>query len=363
MVNDHFFIKETFNLAKKGEGFTSPNPMVGAVIVKKGKIISKGYHSKAGTAHAEVKAINRAKVSLRGATLYLNLEPCCHWGKTPPCVDRIIEAGIRRVVVATYDPNPQVKGRSTKKLRKAGIEVKVGIMKKEAQRLNEVFFKNMEEKRPFVVAKVAQSLDGKIATRTGESKWITCIQSRNFSKKLRDRYDAVLVGVNTIIKDNPSLEGIRKNPYKIVIDREGKVPLGARIFKGDKDKIIIFSTKKGIKGKERKLSFLVRRDNIYFLEEKKGYFDLKEILKILFNRGISSVFVEGGSFTIGRFFDQHLVDKIYFFFAPRIIGGYKSLPSVGGEGISRLEKAVQVKDLEIKNLGKDFFITGYPCFT
>lgn len=363
MLNDAFFIREVFNLAKKGEGFTSPNPIVGAVIVKNGRVISRGYHSKAGTAHAEIRAINKAKGSLRGATLYLNLEPCCHWGKTPPCVDKIIESGIKRVVIATSDPNPEVRGRSIKKLRKSGIEVKVGVMKKEAQRLNEVFFKNVEARLPFVAVKVAQSLDGKIATKTGESKWITHTQSRNFSKKLRDKYDAVLVGVNTIIKDNPFLNGIKKEPYKIVIDPEGRIPLNSNILKGEKDKIIIFSSEEGVKGRERKLNSIKRKVHTYFLEYKRGYFNLKELVKILFKRGITSIFVEGGSFTTGGFFDQHLVDKIYFFFAPKIIGGNTALASIGGEGVSRLKEAYEVKDLEIKRLGRDFLIIGYPCFT
>jgi len=356
---DILFIKKTFKLAKKAEGFTSPNPLVGALIVKNNQIISSGYHKKAGSLHAEIEAIRKAKKNLKGATLYVNLEPCFHWGRTPPCVDEIIKRGIKRVVIATYDPNPQVRGRSVEKLKKAGIEVKVGVLESEARKINEVFFKNMEENLPFVVAKIAQSLDGKIATFKGQSKWITSQDARLYAKKLRDKYDAVCVGINTVIKDNPSLEGFRKSPYKIVIDPHLKIPLSSKLVKNSKNNLIIFSKKESLR-KKRKIECLRKIVQIYFLTQKE--FTLKNITKILYKeKNICSVFVEGGSFTLGRFFDERLVDKIYFFYAPKIIGGEKSITSVGGKGIEDLNKVLKVKDLEIKKIGEDFLVTGYVC--
>jgi diaminohydroxyphosphoribosylaminopyrimidine deaminase/5-amino-6-(5-phosphoribosylamino)uracil reductase len=356
-IDDTYFIRKTFALAKKAEGFTSPNPLVGAVIVKKGKIISWGYHKKAGLPHAEIEAIRKAKGDLRDSTLYVNLEPCYHFGRTPPCVDQIIKNKINRVVVATCDPNPLVNGKSIKKLRKAGIEVKVGVLEDEAKKLNEVFFKNMLKRRPFVVVKVAQSLDGKITTRDGISKWITQKDSRDFAKSLRDKYDCVLVGVNTVIKDNPSLNGARKIPFKVVIDPHLRIPLGSKIFKKTADKLVIFTSIKNIK-KADKFS----PAKIFFLKKKNKYFCLEEILNNLYKIGIMSVFVEGGSETIGRFFDYRLVDKIYFFIAPKIIGGKKALTSVGGEGYRSLGNSPYLEDFNIKRIGKDILIWGYPVY-
>ncbi len=355
---DKLFIKKTLQLAKRAEGYTSPNPMVGAVLVKEGKIISCGYHKKAGYPHAEVEAIDKAKQFCVGSTLYVNLEPCCHWGRTPPCVDKIIRSGIKRVVIATLDPNPSVRGKSVKILKKAGIKVKVGVLEEEAKKLNEIFFKNMQKRMPFVVVKVAQSLDGKIATFKGESKWITGIKARRFSKRLRDKYDAVCVGVNTVIKDNPSLEGMKKRTCKIVLDPILKIPLKAKLVKKAEGDLIIFTSKDNLHRK--KVKYLKKKAFIYFLPLKKDSFSLKDALKILYEKhSICSVFVEGGAYTIGRFFDEGLVDKIYFFYAPKIIGGEKNLSSVGGEGIKRLQDVHRVKDLEIIRIGEDILISGY----
>jgi diaminohydroxyphosphoribosylaminopyrimidine deaminase/5-amino-6-(5-phosphoribosylamino)uracil reductase len=361
MGDDTFFIKKTFNLAKKGEGFTSPNPMVGAIVVKDNKIIATGFHKKAGLPHAEAEALQKAKTSLRDATLYVNLEPCFHWGRTPPCVDRIIDSGIGRVVVATTDPNPRVKGKSIKKLKKAGLEVRVGIMETEAKKLNEVFFKNMQDGLPFVAIKVAQSLDGKIATKFKQSKWITHQKARFFSHRLRDRYDAVLVGVNTVIQDNPYLGGTKKEPFRVVIDPQLRIPLNSFLVKRIPKKLIVFCSQKGAR-KRKKIDYLRRKASVYILKEKGGFLDLKEVLSILYRREIMSVFVEGGSTTWGRFFDQKLVDKIYFFFAPKIIGGSLALSSIGGRGVSKIKEATEVRGLEIKIIGEDFLITGYPYF-
>lgn len=352
------FLKKTFSLAKKGEGFTSPNPLVGALFVKNSKILSFGYHHKAGGPHAEIEAIRAAKKNLNGSTLYINLEPCYHFGRTGPCVDEIIKRGVKKVVIASIDPNPKVNGKSIRKLRKAGIKVEVGLDKGEAQELNEVFFKNIREKKPFVVAKVAQSLDGKIATCKGISQWITSSSSRKFSKKLRDKYDCVLIGVNTLIKDNPSLRGLKKSSFKVVISPQLNLPLKSQLLEKDLDKLIIFTSNKS-KPARKKIPSGVK---VFFLKEEKGWLPIKKILKILYSLGIMSVFVEGGSQTLGQFFIKKEVDKVFFFIAPKIIGGRTALGSIGAEGFPTPESCPQLKDFRIKRIGKDVLIWGYPQY-
>lgn len=347
-------------LAKQGEGFTSPNPLVGAVIVKKDKIVSQGYHKKSGLAHAEIEAINKISLSsCRGATLYVNLEPCSHFGKTPPCVDRIIKMKFRRVVIATKDPTQKVNGKSIRKLKKAGVKTSVGLLKSQASKLNEVFFKNSIKSMPFVVAKVAQSLDGKIATRKGISKWITGQDSRKMSKALRDKYDSVLVGVNTVLKDNPVLAGLKRVPFRVVIDPSLKINPKAHILKHNPTKTIII-TASGDKVKLKKLPGLVTVLTIK--RDKAGLIPIKKILKSLYSLGIMSVFVEGGSRTIGNFFDHKLIDKVFFFIAPKIIGGKDALSSIGAKGFAALKDAPGLKDVRIERVKQDIIISGYPKY-
>lgn len=355
-VLDNQFIQKTFLLAKKGEAFTSPNPLVGALIVKDNKIIAGGYHKRCGLAHAEIEAIHKTKQKhLCGSTLYVNLEPCSHFGRTPPCVDQIIKNKIKRVVIATLDPNPTVKGKSVRKLKKAGIKVDVGLLCDEARKLNEVFFKNMKDKMPFVVVKVAQSLDGKIATEKGLSKWITTAKSRKLVRSLRDKYDSVLVGANTFIKDNPRLNGLRKIPYKIVISSQLNLPSGHYLFKTNPHKLIIFSSYKN----RNKLNNIPKAAKLIFLKETKGELPLRNILKILYKLGVMSVFVEGGSDTLGRFFRRKLIDKAYFFISPKIIGGKGALTSVGAKGFASPGISPYLDKIEIKKIGEDILIEGY----
>ncbi len=354
MNKENVFLAEAIKLAERARGRTSPNPLVGAVIVKGGRVIARGYHKQAGFPHAEIEAIRRSTSSPKGATLYVNLEPCFHWGKTPPCVDAIINAGVKKVVIATKDPNPKVSGKSVRKLRRAGIRVVTGVMEREAEKLNEVFFLNMKKKRPFVAAKCAQSLDGKIATRTGKSKWITSKEARTYARSLRDKYDAVLVGISTVIEDDPALDGIRKIPYKVVIDPKLRLPLQSRLVKRSPEELIVFHSADAGKNKKTQL-------------EKKGvrlfvFKDLKNILKTLYKLEVMSVFVEGGAETLGRFFDKKLVDKIHFFYAFKVIGGRDALASIGAQGVSSLQKAVFIKDVEIERVTKGFLVTGYPDF-
>lgn len=354
--NDIYFLRQTFLLASKAEGFTSPNPLVGAIIVKNNKIISCGFHKKAGLPHAEIEAIKKSKQNLRGSTLYINLEPCCHFGKTPPCVDEVIKTGIKRAVISTVDPNPKVCSNSIKKMKAAGIKVSLGLFKKEAEKLNEVFFKNMKENRPFVVAKIAQTLDGKIVTSAGVSKWITTEPSRKFAKSLRDKYDSVLVGINTVLKDNPKLNGLKKIPYKVVIDPHLRINQKSFIVRNHPEKLIIFTLKKSKPGEALKDA------RVFAIDEKKGKLDLAVMLKILFNLGITSCFVEGGSQTLGNFLDEKLIDKMHFFISPKIVGGKKALTSIGAKGYKTLDKSPYLKEIEIKRIGEDIFITGYPCY-
>jgi len=358
MSRDFEYIRETFKLAQKAEGCTSPNPLVGALIVKDNKIVSKGYHKRSGSFHAEIEAINKAKIDLTDSTLYVNLEPCCHFGKTFPCVDKIIERKIKKVVISTIDPNPRVNGKSIRKLKKAGVKVKLGVLAEEAKKLNEVFFKNMQLNRPFVAAKVAQSLDGKIATVKGQSKWVTNVESRRYSRSLRDRYDCVLIGGNTFKLDNPSLNGIKKIPYKVVVSTELKIPSDSWILRKTPEKLIIFTSCKN----KKILSKISCRSRVFFLKEKKGQLSLKQILKILYKIGVCSVFIEGGANIFGNFFSEKLIDKIYFFIAPKIIGGNRALSSVGGNGFSYLNLCPDIRKLEITNIKEDIFITGYPSY-
>ncbi|MCF7870818.1 MAG: bifunctional diaminohydroxyphosphoribosylaminopyrimidine deaminase/5-amino-6-(5-phosphoribosylamino)uracil reductase RibD [Candidatus Omnitrophica bacterium] len=351
---DIYFMEKAIRLAKKGVGSVSPNPLVGAVVVKNNKIISEGFHKKPGLAHAEAEALEKAGIYAQKAVLYVNLEPCCHFGRMPPCLDKIIKAGIKRVVIATKDPNPKVYGRSIKKLRDHNIEVTNGVCRDKAEKLNEVFFKNMKEKLPFVVAKAAQTLDGKIATSLGRSKWITTDKSRNFSRKLRDKYDAVLIGAETLRKDNPKLNGLKKKPYKIIISSSLDLPKNSYIFKNSADKIIIFTLSK-LKTK----SNLPKPVKIFALKEAKKGISLKQVLRKLYSYGIMSVFVEGGSYTLGRFFEEKIVDKVYFFIAPKICGGENSITSVGAAGVKKIEKCLKLQKVKIKKIDEDILIRGY----
>lgn len=336
-------------MAKKGEGFVSPNPMVGAVIVKNNKIIANGYHKACGFPHAEIEAINKAKQSLRGATLYVNLEPCCHFGRTGPCVDEIIKQKIKRVVISSRDPNPRVKGKSIARLRKAAIKVEAGLLEEEAKALNEVFFKNMQKKLPFAVAKIAQSLDGKTVTQSGASKWITEAASREFSKSLRDKYDAVLVGINTVINDNPRLKGLTRDPFKVVIDPQLRIPKNAKILKAKPEKVIIFS---GIKQK-KKAKHLPPKTKLVFLKSLKSNLNTKTILKELYRLGINSVFIEGGQKTLSKFFNCKLIDKAFFFISPKIIGGRDCVDP---------NRAPYLNEVKVRRIKDDFLIYGYPSF-
>lgn len=348
------FLKEALRLAKKGEGFTNPNPMVGCVLVKNGKIIGRGYHKKYGGAHAEIEAIKNAKEAVRGSVLYVNLEPCSHFGKTPPCVDAIIEAGIKKVVCCTLDPHVKVAGKGIKKLKDAGVEVENGFFEKEAEKLNEAFFTFHKQNRPFIVLKFASSLDGKIATAIGDSKWITNDEARQYARKLRGKYQAILVGANTVTKDNPNL-GAGKNqkePLRIILDDKLKMPLSSKVFR-DKNLLILTTSQCN---KNKKITLIKKGFDVVQLKGMK--ISAKSILGVLKARNIVSVFVEGGSEAIGTFVDEKMVDKVYVFQAPIIIGGKNSIGSVGGKGVKYIKDSLRLKNPEIKVFGDNIMISA-----
>lgn len=348
-------MRQALRLALKAKGKTSPNPLVGAVVVKAGKVVGKGFHRGCGLPHAEREALIRAKEKAKGATLYVTLEPCFVQGKTPPCLDIILSSGINKVVIAAKDPNPAVCGRGIKRLKANKVKVVLGVCRREAERVNEIFFKNMKEKMPFVAAKAGQSLDGKIATASGESKWITAKAAREFSRRLRDSYDAVLVGGKTVRADNPSLDGAKKKTAKIIISSNLDFPKNCRLLTENPANLFIFTAKKN---QEKKMPV---KGKVFFLNQTKAGLPLKAILRKLYRQGIMSVFVEGGSDTLGRFFQQKLVDKVYFFIAPKIIGGKFSLPSVGGQGFRRLKDSIKLSDIKLTRVKEDILIQGYTC--
>lgn len=358
-TDDKFFMKRAIFLAKKANWRTSPNPMVGAVIVKNGRIISEGYHKKAGLPHAEAEAIMNAKESLQGATLYVSLEPCCHKDKkTPPCTDAIIKAGIKRVVIAMRDPNPKVSGRGIEILNSHGIQVTEGVLEEEAKKLNEFYIKYITTKTPFVILKIAMTLDGKIATPTGQSKWITSEKSRKLVHLMRSRVDALLSAYGTVLKDNPMFTSrIKggKNPLRVIIDPEIRIPLSYHVYNPPPNTIVVVHERKL---NDDKIKILKDRgiEIIAFSSEKV---DLQWLMKELGKREITSLMIEGGSSLNSYALWSGIVDKLMIFIAPKIIGGAKSYPSVGGQNYKNLDEAFAVKDLKVKRLGDDILIEGY----
>ncbi|MBN2831601.1 MAG: bifunctional diaminohydroxyphosphoribosylaminopyrimidine deaminase/5-amino-6-(5-phosphoribosylamino)uracil reductase RibD [Candidatus Omnitrophica bacterium] len=355
-----YYMNLAMRLALKGKGKTYPNPMVGALVVKKGRIIGRGFHAKAGLPHAEIIALDEAGKNAKGATLFVTLEPCAHFGLTPPCVNRIIESRIKEVIIGMIDPNPINNGKGIAILKQFGVRVKVGFLEDRLKRMNEVFIKYITKKLPFVTVKVAQSLDGRIATRTGNSKWITSDKSRGVAHRLRQDFDAIMVGVNTVLRDNPKLNAwfSKKQPIKIIIDSQLSTPREASIFsKGSQIIIVTLSTKAGQETENRKI--LAQEARILEVKEKAGQINLKDCFKKLLKMGISNILVEGGGTLNGSLFDEGLVDKIMFFLSPKIIGGKDAISSVMGRGVARVERSVKIKDLKLIKLGEDFLVEGY----
>jgi diaminohydroxyphosphoribosylaminopyrimidine deaminase/5-amino-6-(5-phosphoribosylamino)uracil reductase len=349
------YMEQALQLAQKGRGFTFPNPMVGAVLVKNGKIIGQGYHKKAGLPHAEIEAFHNATDSIEGSTLYVTLEPCNHVGRTQPCVDEIIKKGIAKVVCASEDPNPKVQGKGIKALEKAGIKVSSGLLQKKAKGLNEGFFTFHQKKRPFIAIKFAASLDGRIATKTGDSKWITNEKAREFARSLRADYQAILVGINTVLQDNPNLgarQKGRKDPLRIILDSTLKIPFASDVLRDVN--VLIITTKRAEKKKQQAL----QEKGIKVLQLQNERILIPQVIKELYQREIVSVFVEGGAEVLGSFVDAKIVDRVYAFYAPIIIGGHDSVSAIKGEGISKITDALVLKEVSMQNIDDNFVVIG-----
>jgi diaminohydroxyphosphoribosylaminopyrimidine deaminase/5-amino-6-(5-phosphoribosylamino)uracil reductase len=354
-------MRRALELAERGAGRVNPNPLVGAVVVKDGRIVGEGFHERFGGPHAEVLALDAAGEEARGADLYVTLEPCVHWGKTPPCVERIISSGIKRVFVAVRDPNPLVNGKGIATLREAGIAVTEGVLEREARKLNEPFFKFITTKRPFVVLKLALSLDGKVATRSGESRWISNERSRELVHQMRNRYAAVLVGVNTILRDDPQLTARAagaRDPWRIVLDSRGRIPLEAKVLSlGSPAPTVVATTELMPQEKERAL--ISKGARVWRLRARDGRVDLEELLVRLGEEGLDSLLVEGGPTVAAGFLEAGLVDKVVFFIAPKIIGGEEAPGAVGGRGVEGLAEAWKLKDISVRMLEGDLVYEGY----
>ncbi len=353
-------MKLAMQQALKAKGRTSPNPLVGALVIKNGRVAGRGYHEKAGMPHAEIIALGEAGSKTKGATLYVTLEPCTHFGRTPPCVEAIIKSGVKEVIVGMIDPNPLNNGEGIEILKRNGIKVQVGFLEKELKKMNEAFIKYITKKTPFVTVKVAQSLDGRIATRTGDSKWITSDKSRIYSHRIRQYYDAIMVGSNTVLRDNPKLDAwfSKRHPIKIVVDSQLSTPYGANIFSKDSRVIIVtLPAKPGQETENRKI--LSEKAKILEVKEKAGQINLRDMMKKLAQLEITNIIVEGGGTLIGSLFDDGLVDKVLFFISPKIIGGKNAISSVMGDGISRVDKAIKLKDFKITRRGEDCLAEGY----
>lgn len=356
---DIYYMKLVFSLALKGLGKVNPNPLVGAIVVKDGNIVGEGYHQYYGGPHAEVYALDMADKNAKGATLYINLEPCSHTGKTPPCVDKIIAMGIKKCIISILDPNPLVRGKGIKKLKDAGINVEIGILEEEGKKLNHIFLHYITSNLPYVFLKCAITLDGKIATRTFNSKWITNEIAREKVMELRNKYSGIMVGINTIIQDNPSLNSRGKDiayPYRIVVDPKLKIPLTSNILKfNDKKNVIITSTDNRDTLKFKELLNL----NVTFILLKGLDFNIKEILMEIGKLKIDSLILEGGSNLISRVVKENLINGGEIFIAPKFLGDEKAVPFINGFEISKMSECFQIDNPKFNIYGDNISIEFY----
>lgn len=358
------FMKRALDLAAAAKGRTSPNPLVGAVLVKEGKIVGEGYHQKAGTPHAEIHALNAAGGDAKGATLYTNLEPCCHWGRTPPCTEALIRAGVAKTYVATLDPNPSVAGKGVQQLRDAGISVHVGIQGQAAADLNEVHNKYIQTGLPFAILKTAMSLDGKIATATGESQWITSEASREHGHGVRDTVDAILVGRGTVARDNPALTtrlqgGNGKDAIRVVLDSHARTSPDARVFSIESEAGTIVATTPA--APEERVDILKEAGaEVLQVPAADGKVSFKRLMSMLGTLEITSVLIEGGSEINASALAAGVVDKVMCFVAPKLIGGHAALGPIGGPGIGSLIDAVHLQRIRVTPIPEqDLLIEGY----
>lgn len=349
------FMRRAIRLAQRGAGWVSPNPMVGAVIVKGDRILAEGYHRRFGGDHAEVDAMKRAQEPLQGATMYVNLEPCCHWGKTPPCVEAIVRAGIREVVIANLDPNPLVAGKGVKFLEEHGVKVRTGVLEAEGRTLNRAYFKYHEEGMPLITAKWAQSIDGRIATSTGDSHWISSEGARRYAHRLRALHDAVLVGIGTVLADDPQLT-VRlvrgRNPLRVVLDSQLQTPLEAKVL-GAEAPTLIVTTSKADQGKAKAL----RDRGVEVVEKGEDRVDLKGLLEELVQRQVLSILVEGGREVLTSFLREGLVDRVVVVVAPKILG--TGIEAIGDLGLRSIKDAFGIQELRVKRIGPDWVFEGW----
>jgi len=360
--SDIRYMQRAVKLSQKGKYYVRPNPLVGAVIVENGKITGEGYHEKFGGPHAEINAITNADKPLQGATMYVTLEPCSHYGKTPPCADRLISEGFSRVVIGMADPNPVVNGKGIEKLKTAGIEVEVPVLEEEIRKVNEIYLTNIREKRPFCVLKTAMTLDGKIATKTGDSKWISGEKSREYVHELRHLYDGIMVGVNTVISDDPELtdrspHNEKRHPVRIITDSTGRIPLDSKVLRKDDIRTIIAVTERV--DSEFIGKIYEKGKEVVVCPEKNGRVDLKFLIKELWNQGIDSVLIEGGSTLNYSAVSDGIVDKVLSFISPKIVGGEESLTPVGGAGVQTISDAFRLKVDKVEQIDSDILIESY----
>ena len=367
MKDDTLFMKQALELAARARGFTSPNPMVGAVVVKDGKVVGKGYHHAAGQPHAEVNAIDDAGADARNATIYVTLEPCNHVGRTPPCTQKILAAGIERVVVAMADPNPDVTGGGNAFLKEKGLEVVSGVCEAEARQLNEVFVKFIRTGRPFVVLKCAATLDGQIATRTGDSKWVTGELARQHVHAVRHAMDAILVGKGTVIKDDPSLttrlgKEEDRDPHRVILDTRLSIPTRARLFQMASSALTYIAAGPLTRNKEikaRKSALEAAGAVVLETPLTDGRVDLEALMGVLGEAGITSLLIEGGGRVIGSALSAGIVDKAMFFYAPKILGGNDGVPICQGKGPDLMKDCLTLTDTRVERFGDDVLIEGY----
>jgi len=360
LPEDLHFMQLALRLARRG--YPAPNPHVGAVVVKSSRIIAQGYHAYAGGPHAEVAALRKAGDDARGATLYVTLEPCCHFGRTPPCTEAIIQHGIKRVVVSSLDPNPMVSGQGIKCLKSAGIEVEVGIGDEEALKINEIFYHFHRLGRPFVTLKAAMTLDGKIASYTGDSQWITSPSARRIGHQLRAEHGAVLIGRGTALKDDPELTArvprVKNQPIRIVLDEELDINPDAKLLNTILSPTLI-ATCSNDPERVQKLT-AKGAEVIHLPQDAAGQISLPSLLMVLGKRGITGVLVEGGGETLGSFVEQKLFDKVAFFYAPKLLGGRNAKTAIEGQGFQSVAEAIELREVKIKKIGGDWLVTGYP---
>jgi diaminohydroxyphosphoribosylaminopyrimidine deaminase/5-amino-6-(5-phosphoribosylamino)uracil reductase len=364
MESDLQYMTRALEIAEWGSGATRPNPLVGAVLVKQGKIIGEGYHQAYGGPHAEIYALREAGVEAEGSTLYVTLEPCSHHGKTPPCAEAIAKANVKKVVCAISDPNPLVQGKGLAYLQEQGIETSCGLSAEQARKQNEIFLHFITTKTPFVLLKTAMSLDGKIATKTGESRWITSGQSRSYVHRLRNRYAAIMVGIGTVLADDPVLttrmEGRNgHNPLRIVMDSRARTPLNSRLIRTiDEAPVMIVTSEKALPEQEKALRSAGAE--VLKVPGEGQAKRIREVVKILGERGVDSLLVEGGGTLANSFIQAQAVQKYLAFIAPLVIGGKDARTPVEGEGITSLSDAAQLTITAVEHLGPDILIEAYP---